>query len=140
MIGRAVKLWVGKTPDSKIPASVKLRIFKRENGVCHISGVKIEAGQKWEVEHKIPLSMGGRHAEDNLFPALAIKHKDKTAAEASVRAKADATAKRHLGLTAPTKKIQSAGFVKVDKESRRAGKKDFYLGLTRRPMFVEDRP
>lgn len=138
-MSRTVKLWEGRTHDSKVPASVRLRIFNRENGVCYLSGIKIASGVKWELEHKVPLSMGGKHSEDNLFPALVGPHKEKTKAEASIRAKADAIAKKAAGITAPTQKIQSAGFRPPDKESKREAKQAFYQGLARRPMF-EDTP
>ena len=135
-MSRSVTFWVGKTDDSKVPDTVRLRIFRRENGVCYLSGARIEAGSKWELEHRVPLSMGGKHAETNLFPALVEPHKAKTAAEAKGRAKADAVAKRNLGITAPKQKIQSAGFRGPDKETKRAAKNAFYHELVRRPMFV----
>ena len=34
---RSVPEWIGKTPDQKVPDRVKVRIFDREGGVCHIS-------------------------------------------------------------------------------------------------------
>ena len=46
MIGRAVEEWIGKTPDSKVPDRVKLRIWERECGRCHLSGRKILAGEE----------------------------------------------------------------------------------------------
>ena len=138
MTGRSVAVWCGKTPDSKVPDSVRLRVFRRENGVCYLSGRTILPQDKWELEHRIPLSMGGRHAEDNLFPALVDAHKEKTAREATERAKADAAAKRHLGITATSRKMQSRGFARVDKEAKREARRAFYSGLVRRPIAQED--
>ncbi|RWF41621.1 MAG: HNH endonuclease, partial [Mesorhizobium sp.] len=34
--GRSVKEWIGKTPDSVPPATVRARIFLRADGICHI--------------------------------------------------------------------------------------------------------
>lgn len=83
--------------------------------------------------------MGGRHAEDNLFPVLVDAHKLKTAAEATARAKADAAAKRHLGITTPGQKIQSRGFALSNKEAKRAASRAFYEAIapTRR-LYTEE--
>lgn len=142
-MSRTVREWVGKTDDAKVPAAVRLRVFKREKGICYLSGVKI-GGKKWELEHKVPLAsvdgkVSGLHRESNLFPALVQPHKLKTAEEAAVTAKVNAVAKRAAGITAPTQKIKSAGFRGPDKESKREAKAAFYHGLARRPMF-EDTP
>ena len=41
MTGRSVPEWIGKTPDSAIPNAVKLRIWFREGGRCHVTGAII---------------------------------------------------------------------------------------------------
>lgn len=128
-MARSVAPWIGKTDDSKVPDRVRLRVFNRENGVCYLSGAKIAAGVKWELEHRVPLSMGGKHAEDNLFPALVEPHKAKSKAEAAARAKADAVAKRHLGIESPKVKIESRGFGPKKIREPKAE-------LPRRPMFA----
>lgn len=51
---RSVPEWVGKTDDTKVPPRVRLRCFEREGGICHLSGIKIRAGDSWELDHKIP--------------------------------------------------------------------------------------
>ncbi|MEM9762118.1 MAG: HNH endonuclease, partial [Pseudomonadota bacterium] len=68
--GRSVPEWVGKTPDHRVPPSVRLRIFEAHDGICHISGRKIEAGDAWDLEHRTALADGGEHREGNLAPAL----------------------------------------------------------------------
>ncbi len=135
-MSRAVPEWIGKTPDSKVPGAVRLRVLNANKGECYLSGVPI-GSKPWEVEHVKPLSMGGENRESNLKPALVAAHKAKTKVEAAERAKADAIAKRAAGITAPTQKIKSAGFRGPDKESKREAKAAFYHGLARRPMFEE---
>jgi len=95
--GRSIAEWIGKTPDSKIPGEVQTRIFLRAGGICHISKRKIMVGDAWQLEHVKPLSMGGEHRESNLAPALADPHREKSAKEATDRAKADRIARKHLG-------------------------------------------
>ena len=98
MTGRTVEEWRGKTPNSTPPASVRARVFLAHNGRCHISGRPIRPGDVWELEHVRPLSMGGENRERNLAPALSDAHREKTAAEAGVRAKADRVRQKHLGI------------------------------------------
>lgn len=109
-MSRSVAEWIGKNADSKPPAPVVLRIWRREDGVCHLSGRKIAAGEDWHLEHKTALSLGGENRERNLFPALIDPHKDKSAEEAAVRAKADAVTKRHIGIAKDVIPIKSAKF------------------------------
>lgn len=96
-MSRSVPEWIGKTDDAKVPTSVRSRVFLTHGGKCHISGRTIRAGDKWELEHVRPLSMGGEHRESNLAPALADAHREKTAAEATSRAKADRMRAKHFG-------------------------------------------
>jgi len=113
MTGRTVAEWIGSTPDAKVPARVRLRIWEREGGRCHLTGRKIMAGDQWDLDHRQALCNGGAHAESNLFPALRDKHREKTAADVAQRAKAYRTRKKHLGIApAPTRKLQSRGFQK----------------------------
>lgn len=113
MSGRTVAEWIGSTPDAKVPARVRLRIWEREGGRCHLTGRKIMAGDQWDLDHRQALCNGGAHAESNLFPALRDKHREKTAADVAERAKTDRIRKKHLGIApAPTRKLQSRGFQK----------------------------
>lgn len=135
-MARKLAEWVGATPDQKIPARVKLRIWEREDGRCWISGRKIMPGEPYDFDHKIALINGGTHSEENLAPALRDKHKAKTADDVAEKAKVARKAKANLGLKpAPAKPIQSAGFApKAPKPStaRTPSKLD---GLPRRQMF-----
>ncbi len=101
MTGRKTEEWIGNTPDSKVPPHVRLRIFRREEGICHISGRKIGVADKWDLDHRIALCNGGEHRESNLFPAIRDKHREKTAEDVAERAKTDALSKKHLGITKP---------------------------------------
>lgn len=110
MTPRPVKEWIGKTPQSKVPPRVMLRIFERENGICYLSGIKIMPGMKWEADHKIALINGGENCESNLFPALTKYHKIKTRQDLAEKAKTARIRKKHLGITRPKQKIKSKGF------------------------------
>ena len=135
-MSRATKEWVGKTPDSKIPPRVRLRVFETHNGVCHLSGRKIAAGEPWDCDHIIALINGGEHRESNLAPALRDKHKEKTADDVAEKAKVARKAKAHLGLKpAPAKPIQSAGFAPKPVKASTARQPEKLAALPRRAMF-----
>jgi 5-methylcytosine-specific restriction enzyme A len=95
---RSVSEWIGATPDSVPPDYVKLRIFERHNGFCHIAKRKIRGGEPWDVEHVTALRDGGENRESNMAPALRDKHREKTAAENSERAITNTKKAKHLGL------------------------------------------
>lgn len=116
---RSLPEWIGKTDDARVPQRVRLRIFRAYEGRCYLSGREIRPGEAWELEHKVPLILGGEHRESNLAPALAEFHKAKTAAEMKVKAKTDAIAKRHRGIS-DGPKMPSRGFAtKSSKTARR---------------------
>lgn len=113
MTGRAVPEWIGATPDTPVPPRVRLRVFEAFGGVCYLSKRKIRAGDKWELEHVLALTLGGENRERNLAPALIEPHKAKTAEDVATKAKTDRIRKKHLGIApAPTRKLQSRGFQK----------------------------
>jgi 5-methylcytosine-specific restriction protein A len=135
-MSRATKEWIGKTPDSKIPPRVRLRIFERHGGVCHLSGRKIAAGELWDCDHVIALINGGLHCESNLAPALRDKHREKTAADVAEKATVARKAKANLGLKpAPAKPIQSPGFAPKPIKPSTARQPEKLAALPRRAMF-----
>ena len=116
MIGRSVPEWIGKSPDSKIPDHVKLRIWAREEGRCWITGRKIMPGDAFDWEHKIALSLwtgeGHGNRESNIAPALRDKHKLKTKQDVATKAKSDRVRKKHIGIRKPSR-LRSKGFDKA---------------------------
>lgn len=103
MTGRPVPEWIGATPNAAIPPRVRLRIFERDNGICHISGRKIMPGDAWDCDHKVALINGGEHRESNLAPALRDKHREKTAADVAEKARTARIRARHLGIKKPSR-------------------------------------
>lgn len=116
---RSVEEWIGKTDDAKIPPRVRLRIWERHDGRCHISKVKIQAGQQWECEHVIALSHGGEHRESNLAPALKDPHKIKTKSDVKIKAKIDRIRKREAGIKKPR---SITGWRRMNGEAVHAGR------------------
>jgi 5-methylcytosine-specific restriction endonuclease McrA len=135
-MSRATKEWIGKTHDSKIPPRVKLRVFERHGGICHLSGRKIAAGEPWDCDHVVALINGGEHKETNLAPALRDKHREKTAADVAEKAMVARKAKANLGLKpAPAKPIQSPGFAPKAPKPSTARQPSKLEGLPRRAIY-----
>jgi 5-methylcytosine-specific restriction enzyme A len=98
--GRSVPEWIGASPDAAVPDGVQLRIFRRQKGLCAILAVSLK-GRKKQLDHKIPLSVGGQHRETNLQWILSDIHTIKSAHETKERAKADRVAKKYAGISRP---------------------------------------
>jgi 5-methylcytosine-specific restriction protein A len=95
--------WIAKNDDAKVPPRVRLRVFDRHDGRCHITGRKIQPGDAWDLDHVIALCNGGEHRENNMAPALRDKHREKTADDVALKSDAYNTRMAHLGFR-PTSK------------------------------------
>ena len=86
-----------------ISPSERVAIFARADGRCHICGEKIGVSDAWDVDHVIPLAMGGDEAKGsaNLQPAHVACHAEKTPADVGAIAKAKRVSARHVGASAP---------------------------------------
>lgn len=98
---RSVPEWRGKTPDTRPPLQVQLRILERQGGKCAITGHKFRPGDKKRLDHRIPAADQGENRESNLQWLWETPHKEKTAKEAAVRKTVRKLAKTHAGLKAP---------------------------------------
>jgi 5-methylcytosine-specific restriction enzyme A len=116
IMARAVKEWIGATPDSKIPDRVKLRIWDREDGRCYLTGRKIMPSDAYDFEHVIAIALwvgdGHGNRESNIRLALRDKHREKTALDVREKAVSARKRKKHLGIRKPSK-LQSRGFAKA---------------------------
>ncbi|GGB00024.1 hypothetical protein GCM10011491_30330 [Brucella endophytica] len=97
-MARETPEWIGKNDDQKVPARVRQRVFDRENGICHLTGKKIQPSDEWDLDHRLALILGGEHRESNFYPALRDAHRKKTASEMTVKSKIANVRKKHLGI------------------------------------------
>jgi 5-methylcytosine-specific restriction enzyme A len=115
---RSVREWIGKTPDSRPPDHVRVRIFDRYDGRCHWSGIMIRPGDDWDVDHVVALINNGENRESNMAPILRGKpHKEKTARDVAEKARVYRKRATHLGLKKPKRKLQGRGFEKRPPQS-----------------------
>lgn len=100
-MSREIPEWIGRNDDTPVPPRVRLRVFEAYGGRCYLSGRKIMAGDKWEIEHKLAIILGGANRESNLAPALVGPHKLKTRVDLALKSKIARTRQKHLGITKP---------------------------------------
>ena len=137
-MSRTLPEWVGKTPDSKMPARIRLRIFERENGRCHLCQQQIQAGERWEANHDPALINGGENRESKIFPAHVKCHKEHTREATAEKAKVAAVRKKHLRIVDPPK-MQSRGFnTKSKKSARREARASMKPSLPPRQLFAQE--
>ena len=98
---RSVPEWIGKTPDTPVPARVRLRVFEAHDGRCAETGRKIMPGDDWQLDHAQALANGGENRETNLQPVLTFAHKEKTARDVAQKAKDRRVRAKHVGAKAP---------------------------------------
>jgi len=100
-VAREVAEWIGANEDAPVPPRVRLRIFERHGGICHLSGRRIMAGEPWDLDHITALINGGEHRESNLAPALRDKHREKTKEDVAAKAVTYKKKLKHHGLKKP---------------------------------------
>lgn len=115
---RATPEWIGRTPDTKCPPRVRVRIFTRECGKCHACGQPIQTGEKWEADHRPALINGGENRESMMFPVHVKCHQYRTKADVAEKAKVAAVKAKHIGAKRPAQSIRSAPFPKEEKERK----------------------
>lgn len=103
-MSRSLKEWIGKTDDAHVPPRVRVRVFQRHNGVCHVSGRNIRPGETWDLDHVVSLINGGEHREFNLAPALRAPHKEKTKVEMQEKSRVYHKKAKNLGISLKKKK------------------------------------
>lgn len=102
MTARSVSEWIGKSPDSKIPPRVMVRIYDRERGICHECKLPLK-GKKWNADHRPALINGGENRESMIFPVCLPCHKLRTAKDVAEKAKTAALKLADIGAKEPSK-------------------------------------
>lgn len=86
------------TARKAISDAKRLRVWEAHKGVCHICECKVWPGEDWEVEHVIPLALGGADDETNMRPAHVDCHAGKTRSDNKSWSKAKRIAKKIAGI------------------------------------------
>jgi 5-methylcytosine-specific restriction protein A len=82
----------------RITAKMRVDIFLRHDGICHICKMKVIPGEEWDVSHEIALEAGGRDDDSNWLVAHRKCHRVHTATiDIPLIAKVKRIRARHLG-------------------------------------------
>ena len=95
---RSVPEWRGASDNTPVPERVKLRVFLKHDGICHVAKRRIRPGEPWDVDHIVALCNGGQNIESNLAPVLRDKHKEKTARDVAEKSRTYRKRKSNLGM------------------------------------------
>lgn len=105
---RDIQEWFGITDNSMPPPRVRLRVFEKHQGACHICSGKILVGQKWQCDHIKALILGGENRELNLAPVHILCHIVKTGLDTKQKSKSYRIRAKHYGIR-PKKKVLPFG-------------------------------
>lgn len=98
---------------------VRAEVFRRAAGRCEQCLAALKVGEG-EVDHILPVGLGGEPSADNARLLCRSCHKDKTAADIGRICKANRQRDRHTGAVRPAGKIKSARFPSPPKSAERA--------------------
>ena len=85
--------------------SFRLSLFLKRKGTCAACSQKIDAGKAWDIDHILPLAMGGTNAPENLQILCSPCHRAKTSHSDIPRiAKTKRLKACHLGARAPSRR------------------------------------
>lgn len=94
---------VGTTPRKPMSPMQRLRIFEAHQGICCLCDRKIQAGEKWIVEHPRALGLGGADTDENKRPAHEDCRRIKDKIDVPAIAKAKRMKARHIGIKKPSR-------------------------------------
>ncbi len=106
-MARPLSEWIGKHRGVNIPPRVRLRVFDRDAGICHLCKLPIKTGETWQADHVIALINGGEHRETNLAPAHSHCHVGKSAQDVKEKAKVAKVRGKHTGAVRPSSKLSN---------------------------------
>ena len=91
------------TRRSVFSTSFRLNLFLKRKGTCTSCSQKIDAGKAWDIDHILPLALGGTNELKNLQIFCKPCHQSKTSQSDIPRiAKTKRLKARHLGARSPS--------------------------------------
>jgi len=105
---------VTATPRASMTPKRRMEVLLAAQGRCAHCGTRIEAGQAWIANHRVPLAMGGADVLENLEPRHLACDRVETPADLSRIAKAKRQVRLRLDmeLKPSARPLRSRGFDK----------------------------
>ena len=97
----AVPEWIAKPDDEAIPPRVQERVARKAHDRCQKCTRKIGPGLRGEIDHEIPLIVGGLHRESNLQLLCGECHAAKSKLDVKLKARVSKSRLRDLGFRKP---------------------------------------
>lgn len=95
---RSTPEWIGKTDDTPIPQRVQDRVCAKSNDACVTCSRRVGGKLKPEIDHTIPLILGGKNRESNLQLLCNECHGLKTKRDVKIKAKVARVRQKDLGI------------------------------------------
>ncbi len=93
---------MAKARRKRLTSQQRLDVFRSQRGICHICSGRInEYTEAWEIEHQIPLALGGADDETNWRLAHRKCHRAKTKSDIKTIAKTKRVFLRMVGAHRP---------------------------------------
>lgn len=99
---RAQPEWRGKTDDTAIPPRVQERVARKAGDRCQKCTREVGGKLRAEIDHIIPLIIGGEHRERNLQLLCNECHAAKTKLDVKLKARVAKSRLRKLGIRKPS--------------------------------------
>jgi hypothetical protein len=101
---------VATTQRGSMSRSRRLRIWEAHGGICCLCDQKIDGTRdKWIIEHRRALALGGTDTDDNCAPAHDRCRRIKDKADLASAAKAKRMKARHIGAKGPSRWRKPSG-------------------------------
>ncbi|CAB4145829.1 HNHc domain containing protein [uncultured Caudovirales phage] len=82
----------------RISTKLRVQIFEKEKGICHLCSMKVMVSQEWDVSHEIPLGVGGADEMHNFKVAHRKCHRHHTSTvDIPIIAKIKRIRAKHIG-------------------------------------------
>jgi 5-methylcytosine-specific restriction protein A len=102
-MSRTVDEWIARNDDAAIPERVQDRICRKADDRCRQCQRPIAGKLRAEMDHIVPLILGGLHRESNLQLLCNECHSAKSKLDVRLKAKVARVHKKHLGIRKPSR-------------------------------------
>lgn len=114
--------------------TIRTRIWQAFDKTCQLCKQPTDR-KGFDLDHRIPLALGGEDVEANLHPLCRPCHKLKTQGDVKTIAKAKRVEARHTGSKVAKGDIKSAGFAPAEPQRRASRPIDKLAQLPRPQLF-----
>lgn len=115
----------------RLSTKTRMSILERFNRRCQMCQCEIGHGIGFDLDHRIPLAIGGADEIENLVPLCTPCHRLKTKGDVRDIAKARRREAKHIGAHVPKGTLKSRGFAKAEPQRRATRPLSKWFGFSR---------